>query len=76
MKKDQRNLVEETMSSEGSMESQRQNMGANLARQALQLYLNLPGNSISQRDRSRSPRGVDAAAAHQDENEATMTPAM
>ena len=37
---DQRNLVEETISSEGSME--------------LQLYLNLPGDSISQRDRSRS----------------------
>ena len=73
---DQRNLVEETISSEGSMESQRQNMGANLARQALQLYLNLSGDSISQRDQSRSPRGVDAAAAHQDEDEATMTPAM
>ena len=41
-------------------------MGANLARQA---FLNLPGDSIS-------ARGVDAAAAHQDEDEATMTPAM
>ena len=73
---DQRNLVEETISSEGSIESQRQNMGANMARQALQLYLNLPGGSIPQRDRCRSPRGADAAASHQDEDEATMTPAL
>ena len=36
---DQRNLVEETISSEGSMEYQRQNIGANMARQALQHLL-------------------------------------
>ena len=54
---DQRNLVEETLSSESSMEQQRQNMGANLARQALQHFLHLPEDAILVRDRSRSPRG-------------------
>ena len=54
---DQRNLVEETLSSESSMEQQRQNMGANLARQALQHFLHLPEDAIPARDRSRSPRG-------------------
>ena len=59
---DQRNLVEETLSSEGSMEYQRQNMGATMARQALQNFLHLPDGSLPNRERSRSPRG-DAGAA-------------
>ena len=57
---DQRNLVEETLSSESSMEHQRQNMGADMARQALQNFLHLPDGSLPTRERSRSPRG-DAA---------------
>ena len=43
---DQRNLVEETLSSEGSMEYQRQNMGATMARQALQNFLHLPEGAL------------------------------
>ena len=57
---DQRNLVEETLSSESSMEHQRHNMGADMARQALQNFLHLPDGSVPTRERSRSPRG-DAA---------------
>ena len=53
---DQRNLVEETLSSESSMEDQRQNMGADMARQALQNFLHLPDGSLPTRERSRSPR--------------------
>ena len=64
---DQRNLVEETLSSESSMEQQRQNMGANMARQALQHFLHLPDGILPTRERSRSPRGgrgdADLAAA-------------
>ena len=60
---DQRNLVEETLSSEGSMEYQRQNLGANLARQALQHFLHLPEGALPARERSRSPRGEMVAAA-------------
>ena len=56
---DQRNLVEETLSSEGSIESQRQNLGATMARQALQQ----PEGALPARERSRSPRGQVAAAA-------------
>ena len=52
---DQRNLVEETLSSEGSMEYQRKNLGANLARQALQHFLHLPEGALPTRERSRSP---------------------
>ena len=44
---DQRVLVEETISSEGSMESQR----------ALQTFLHLPEDALASRPRSRSPRG-------------------
>ena len=87
---DQRNLMEETLSSESSMEQQRQNMGANLARQALQHFLHLPKDDNSTRDRSRSPRGnedmpyLPAASVHRDEaglllpnnDEVTMPPAM
>ena len=57
---DQRNLVEETFSSESSMEHQRQNMGADMARQALQNFLHLPDGSLPARERSRSPRGAAA----------------
>ena len=60
---DQRNLVEETLSSEGSMECQRQNLGANMARQALQHFLHLPEGALPARERSRSPRGEAGAAA-------------
>ena len=63
---DQRNLVEETLSSEGSMEYQRQNLGANLARQALQHFLHLPDGALSTRERSRSPRGEAVAAVAAD----------
>ena len=42
---DQRSLVEETLSTESSMEHQRQNMGADMARQALQNFLRLPEGS-------------------------------
>ena len=59
---DQRNLVEETLSSEGSMEYQRQNMGATMARQALQNFLHLPEGALPNRERSRSPRGHAGAA--------------
>ena len=59
---DQRNLVEETLSSEGSIESQRQNLGATMARQALQHFLHLPEGALPARERSRSPRGEVAAA--------------
>ena len=57
---DQRNLVEETLSSESSMEHQRQNMGADMARHALQNFLHLPDGSLPARERSRSPRGAAA----------------
>ena len=87
---DQRNLVEETLSSESSMENQRQNMGANLARQALQHFLHLPEDVIHTRERSRSPRGnqdlpylnvapIDIGAAgllHPNDEEVTMPPAL
>ena len=56
---DQRNLVEETISSEGSMESQRQTMAATMSKRALQTFLHLPDDSLSLRPRSRS-RGVGA----------------
>ena len=59
---DQRNLVEETLSSERRMQHQRQNMGANMARQALQHFLHLPDGPLSNRERSRSPRGAVGAA--------------
>ena len=59
----QRNLVEETLSSEGSMEYQRQNLGANMARQALQHFLHLPEGAPPVRERSRSPRGEAGVAA-------------
>lgn len=54
---DQRTLVEETISSEGSMESQRQTMAANMSKRAFQTFLHLPEDSLSLRPRSRSPRG-------------------
>ena len=87
---DQRNLMEETLSSESSMEQQRQNMRANLARQALQHFLHPPEDDNSTRDRSRSPRGnedmpyLPAASVHRDEaglllpnnDEVTMPPAL
>ena len=87
---DQRNLMEETLSSESSMEQQRQNMGANLARQALQHFLHLPEDASLTRDRSRSPRGnedvpyMPAASVHRGEaglpppnnDEVTMPPAL
>ena len=63
---DQRNLVEETLSSEGSMEYQRQNLGANLARQALQCFLHLPDGALPTRERSRSPRGEAVATVAAD----------
>ena len=87
---DQRNLMEETLSSESSMEQQRQNMGANLARQALQHFLHLPEDDSLTRDRSRSPRGnedmpyMPAAPVHRGEagllppnnDEVTLPPAL
>ena len=54
---DQRNLVEETISSEGSMECQRQSMAANISKRAHQTFLHLPEDALSSRTRSRSPRG-------------------
>ena len=54
---DQRNLVEETLSSEGSLDNQRQSLGSNMARQTLQNFLHLPENALHNRERSRSPRG-------------------
>ena len=54
---DQRVLVEETISSEGSMESQRQTLVANMSKRALQTFLHLPEDALSSRPRSRSPRG-------------------
>ena len=53
----QRNLVEETISSEGSMESPRENMGATMSKRALQTFLHLPDDSLSPRPKSRSPCG-------------------
>ena len=87
---DQRNLVEETLSSESSMENQRQNMGADMARQALQHFLHLPDDAIHARERSRSPRGqqdlpyvnvapIDIEAAgllHPNDEEVTLPPAL
>ena len=85
---DQRNLVEETLSSESSMENQRQNMRADMARQALQHFLHLPDNAIHARERSRSPRGqqdppylnvapIDfQAALHPNDEEVTLPPAL
>ncbi len=61
---DQRNLVEETLSSEGSLDNQRQNLGATMARQALQHFLHLPDGALPARERSRSPRGEAAAAVN------------
>ena len=61
---DQRNLVEETLSSEGSLDNQRQSLGSTMARQALQHFLHLPENALHTRERSRSPRGEVAAAAN------------
>ena len=60
---DQRNLVEETLGSEGSLDNQRQSLGSTMARQALQHFLHLPENALHARERSRSPRGEVAAAA-------------
>lgn len=54
---DQRILVEETMSPEGSIESQRQTLVANMGKRALQTFLHLPEDALSSRPRSRSPRG-------------------
>ncbi len=45
------------------MEYQRENSGANMARQALQHFLHLPEGALPNRDRSRSPRGDAGAAA-------------
>ena len=59
---DQRNLVEETLSSESSIEHQRQNMGANLAREALQHFLHLPEDAIPARERFRFARGIQDVA--------------
>ena len=60
---DQRNLVVETISSKGSMESQRQNMAATMSKRALQTFLRLPEDALSPRPRSRSPRGDRGGAA-------------
>jgi len=54
---DQRVLVEETISSEGSMDSQRQTLVANMSKRALQTFLHLPEDALASRPRSRSPRG-------------------
>ena len=59
---DQRNLVEETLSSEGSIDNQRQNLGATMARQASQHFPHLPEGALPARERSRSPRGEVVAA--------------
>ena len=76
---DQRSLVEETLSSESSMEQQRQNMGANMARQALQRFLHLPDGTLPARERSRSPRGgpgaADLVAAPLDRADEMLNPA-
>ena len=61
---DQRNLVEETLGSEGSLDNQRQSLGSTMARQALQHFLHLPENALHTRERSRSPRGEVADAAN------------
>ena len=61
---DQRNLVEETISSEGSLDNQRQNLGSTMARQALQHFLHLPEGALPARERSRSPRGEVVTAAN------------
>ena len=61
---DQRNLVEETLSSEGSLDNQRQHLGSAMARQALQHFLHLPEGALHARERSRSPRGDVAAAVN------------
>ena len=50
-------LLGETLSSESSMEQQRQTLGANMAHQALQHFLHLSDDANCPRDRSRSPRG-------------------
>ena len=60
---DQRNLVEETLGSEGSLDNQRQSLGLTMARKALQHFLHLIENALQDRERSRSPRGEAAAAA-------------
>ena len=73
---DQRNLVEETISSEGSIESQRQHKGAQLAQEALHRWLNLPGESLHSRDRSRSPRGDAPMNVTQGDDADTLAPAM
>ena len=44
---DQRVLVEETISSEGSMDSQRQTLVANMSKRALQTFLHLPEDCFS-----------------------------
>lgn len=54
---DQRSLVEETISSEGSMESHRQSLVTDMSKRALQTFLHLPEDSLVPRPRSRSPRG-------------------
>ena len=61
---DQRSLVEETLSSEGSLDNQRQNLGATMARQALQHFLHLPEGALPARERSRSPRGEVVAVVN------------
>ena len=61
---DQRNLVEETLGSEGSLDNQRQSLGSTMARRALQHFLHLPENALQDRERSRSPRGEVAAVAN------------
>ena len=59
---DQRKLVEETLSSEGSLDNQRQNLGATMARRSLQHFLHLPDGALPARERSRSPGGEATAA--------------
>lgn len=54
---DQRNLVGETISTESSIDSQRQSMAATMSKRALQSFLRLPEDALSSRPRSRSPRG-------------------
>ena len=61
---DQRNLVEETLGSEGSLDNQRQSLGSTMARKALQHFLHLPENALQDRERSRSPRGESAVPAN------------
>ena len=60
---DQRNLVEETISAESSMDSQRQTMAATMSKRALQSFLRFPDDALSPRPRSRSPRGNRANMA-------------